>query len=364
MILKRWQYYWLLIISALIWGHVAWATQEVANLYQASVLVEDHSPEERAKAFHSALLEVVGRVSGRKTKINSIRAEDLVARYHYEQLKNDSLRLVANFDPEAINRLLRKRKIPVWDAHRPSTLVWLVIRAEDGSYRLAGGDGPSLYQAPIQKEAKRHGLPLVWPIMDLMENAQMSMPKNKNRLVATLREASRDYPVEAVWIGRLTPMLSVPSLEGKKTWMAHWILLHGSEEEQWKTSGTEPATALMAGVRNLAERLASGDVSLSGEEPRTKRQIVKIVVEGVVSLESYAQLYSLLENQEEVAKAWLTDLNPEGRMVFSVESRGNITDLITALSQTGVLLVDKSPIDLSVSGDSALYYRLPLSSRR
>jgi len=347
------QCYWWMLILALVWGRVLWA----ADLYQSSVPVTGQSDEERVTAFRSAFTEVVARVSGRKAKVASTmqRPEDLVARYHYEPGDN-GLQLVVDFDPTAINRLLGKHDVPVWNGRRPSTLVWLVVPGDDGTVQLAGSDGPSPYQVPLQEEGKRRGVPLVWPIMDLLDPTSPLLTegeKGDERLLAVLRDASRNYPVDAVWIGRLTPVSIVPTTataEGKGAATVRWTLLRGSAQEQWNTTGAEPNAALMAGVDKLAERLAASR-SAPGKKVR-----VQVVVTGITSLDNYAQLRAYLESLSEVSQIWPVHLAVEGRLTFVVEPRGSRADLVASLDRIEQLHAEKIPIDLSALGDSTLYY--------
>ncbi|CAK0760393.1 conserved hypothetical protein [Gammaproteobacteria bacterium] len=236
------------------------------------------------------------------------------------------------------------------------------MREADGTTQLAGSDGPSPYQIPLQEEAKRRGVPLVWPIMDLVEASHLPLTDGKGTLPTALREASRDYPVEAVWLGRLVPPVTTTT-EGKGVWTVHWTLVRGSIAEQWDTTGEEPAAALVAGVDKLAERLAVG-VPIPGGGPLVQRPVVQIVVEGVVSLEDYAQLRKLLESLPEVVRSWPTYLTPEGRLTFTVEPRESAVVLAVALGKTGLLLAEDPPIDLSALGDTTRYYRLPPSPRK
>lgn len=366
-----WQYDWLLIILVFIWGGGLGVARENPDLYQVSVVVTGQGEEERPAAFRSALNEVLTRLNGRKDKTLKIRAEDLVTRYHYAT-ENGSPSLVVEFDPAAIQRLLGKGDVPVKGdtpakrnipvlGHRPSTLVWLVVREDDGTIRLAGSDGPSPHQAPIQEAAKRRGVPLVWPMMDLLENSHLPFPEDKRRLVTSLRAASRNYPAKAVWIGMLTSetqqSATAPMVTGEDTtWTVQWTLLRGNAEEQWRTSGSRPNVALTAGVDQLAERLATG-VSTTENGSLAQRSVVHIVVTGITSLEAFTHLQRYLENLPEVARIWPTRLDSEGRLSFSVESRDEVTDLSTVLNQNGILLKEASPIDLSTLEDSTLYYR-------
>jgi hypothetical protein len=354
------------IVLILVWASGLWAAQEVANLYQARVSVTGQGDEERASAFRSALIEVMARVSGRTATVTR-RAEDLVTRYHYTS-DVDGLHLVVDFDPAAVDRLLAQHRVPVWGARRPSTLVWVVVQEKDGTSHLAGSEGPSPYQVPLQREAARRGLLLVWPLLDLVESlptVEGDKPEGAKRVVAALRVASQSYPVEAVLIGRLTSTphkaistapLATENAEGED-WMVRWTLLRGRAEDRWETTGVDPTAVLIAGVDGLAERLAAGTPASNGG-PAVQTAVIQVVVMGADSLGNYARVRTYLEGLTEVAQVWPVRLDPEGRLTFAVEPRVSATELAGTLGRGGLLQAEEVPLDLSALGDSTLYYQL------
>ncbi len=341
-----------------MWAADKGGTLSQADPYQALVRVTGQGEAERTAALRAALTEIITHLSGRTvTAARGQRAEDMVSRYRYEPAAA-GYQLVIDFDPASIDRLIPGRRIAARMESRSSAVVWLVVQGADGTARLTGSDGPSPYQQPIQDEAQHLGVSLVWPIMDLLETT-LYPPQTTSELVDTLRKASRSYLVEAVWIGILNPLTkevlvtSATPKEGATT-AIHWILSRGSTTEEWDVAGETRNAVLATSVDRLAERLAVSG-SPPNETPATQQSVVSVVASGVTSLESYAELCGRLEGLPVVARAAVTQIEPEGRITFALEPRESTGEIDSALRRTG-RLVPETQGTPSAPREVALYY--------
>ncbi len=346
MVRKCWITYswWTILVLFTSWDRPVSAVQTVGDLYQATVSVTGQGIEERAAAFRTALGEVFARVAGRTVSVlPRQRVEDLVLRYRYESMAT-GYRLVIDFEPAGVDHLINRRGVSPWSGSRPSTLVWLLVTGEDGVAQLANSDGPSPYQAPLQEEANRRAIPLVWPMLDWLETS-LSLAKGQGALIETLRQASAGYAVEAFWIGVLT------KTQGNAPWTVRWTLVRGKRLERWNTVGALPEAALTMGVDQLAEHLRIG-TPVSSSVPIVPKQTTHLVVTGVVSLADYAELRARLEALPSVARMVPTQLDPVGRIAFYVESSAG-TALSADLPRVDRLLPEKTAQD---SEDTTQYY--------
>jgi|GEM_PF-4374760 len=334
------------------------ASQEVTNLYRADIPVTTQAEAERVHAFGTSLSEVLTKISGRPSQVMP-NPEAMVDRYHYD-VRVNGLYLVVEFDPVAIQRLLKEHNIPTWNANRPSTLVWLLVQGEDGAIQLSGMEGPSSEQPYVQAEAARRGVPVTWPIIDLLEPSRLPEKNgDKNSWIASLREASVNYPVEATWIGTILPM--VAGATAQRT--VEWTLLQGTKEEKWETKGSEVPEALVAGVASLVGKLSTRLPAASPEAPTVVVPKIRVptrplVISGTISFEIYVQIHKYLESLPEVARVWVSHLAPEGRATFTVEPKNNTADLQGAFMRGGRLSPAQNSLDLSAFGDTTLYYQI------
>lgn len=107
-----------LILLALLLVPPLSAQQEA---YQASVPVMSQAPEDRDEAMRRALATVLVRVSGDPSAAAAdailARATQLVQRYAYERDAERQLRLMAAFDPQAVENALKREGLPVWGVY-------------------------------------------------------------------------------------------------------------------------------------------------------------------------------------------------------------------------------------------------------
>lgn len=327
----------------------AHGAQTVAELYRARVEIADQTAEERTRAFQNAGRAVVTRASGIATDNLALpaRLADWVTSYAYDP---DAARLylVVEFDASAVKRFLAQHKIPAWGDTRPVTLVWIAVREPDGTLSLAGSDGPSAYQLPLQEESQRRGIPLAWPIFDLSE--ELSAPiTNEEELIQRLRVAAATYPVEALLIGIIKPVADSGRVQ--------WRLIRGAAEDSWNSVGADTTVALGAGLNQLVIRLKAGTPTPGGG-PLVQQQLISMVVADVFKLADYARLFAFLEGLVAVAQAWPTRLTPEGRLSIALEPRVTHADLTSALNHSGILILDEDSRNLAVLGDATLCFRL------
>ncbi|CAK0740453.1 putative DUF2066 domain-containing protein [Gammaproteobacteria bacterium] len=333
------------------------ASQEVTDLYRADVPVTTQAETERVHAFGTALSEVLTKISGRPSQAMP-NPETMVDRYHYDARVN-GLFLVVEFDPSAIQQSLKERNLPIWNANRPSTLVWLLVQGEGGSIQLSGMESPSAEQPYLQAEAVRRGVPLTWPILDLLEPSRLpEKGGDKSAWMASLREASVNYSVEATWIGTILPVIGTG---GQRT--VEWTLFQGPKEEKWETKGPTVPEALAAGVASLVGKLSARIPASSTETstvivPKVRVPTRPLVISGTTSFEIYLQIHKYLESLPEVAHVWISHLAPEGRATFTVEPKNNTADLQGAFMKGGRLSPAQNSLDLSAFGDTTLYYQI------
>ncbi len=90
-------------------------------------------------------------------------------------VENEPARLLkVTFDRNAVERLLREKRLPVWDANRPGALVWIGV--DQASHRRLGmpDDDTALYSVLTDSSGGR-GVPLIFPLMDLEDQTLLQV---------------------------------------------------------------------------------------------------------------------------------------------------------------------------------------------
>jgi uncharacterized protein len=187
---------------------------EVAGLYQATTPVDSRDDErQRLRAFAAAMRAVLVKVSGHED-IRSLPAiqralsapQSYVESWAYRTQADVSsgqqqLMIEVIFFQAEIRRLLDSAGIAVWPQTRPETLVWLVVRDEQGQ-RLPVGDsaastGVGVMQA-LDAVAALRGLPVLAPRWDFADD--MALPTEMLWALdePSLRLASARYQYDSI----------------------------------------------------------------------------------------------------------------------------------------------------------------------
>ncbi|HIP52560.1 MAG TPA: DUF2066 domain-containing protein, partial [Chromatiales bacterium] len=163
---------WLL--AALLFSLSALAAP-ATELYEAEVEAGGQDATARNKAIRAALQQVLVKVSGNRQILQREgvarelgNASSLVQQYRFrKEGEGDEGRLWlrASFDSTAINRMLRRHRLPVWGT-RPTVLAWLAVDRKGQRRFLTRERFPSAYRA-MKQAAQRRGLTLLSPLLDL-----------------------------------------------------------------------------------------------------------------------------------------------------------------------------------------------------
>lgn len=207
-----------LLVSSLIvaLASAASAGQKV-DIYRADTLVKSQSESERNAAARATLGEVIVRVSGQRSALDhpavkavQPKAQNYLFGFSYksssEKITVDgktfpAVGLQLNYEPQAIEQLLRDSQLPLWPAIRPKVLVWLVAKEPTG-LRLV----PELIDLQaMQLQAQYRGLPLSFPKMDLEDSLSLTADDLWALDIEKIKTASLRYKADAILIGRYTP---------------------------------------------------------------------------------------------------------------------------------------------------------------
>ena len=220
------------------------------------------------------------------------------------------LMLTANFDPGAVDALLRDAGLSVWSRTRPSTLVWLAVEGQSGRY-LVGADDPAGLSAALLAGAAQRGVPLVLPLLDLEDRSSLGVTDVFGGFKDTVLAASHRYASDAVLVGRVHRVLS-------DLWEARWSLYLDGTAHDWQTRGNLPELATEAAVHELADRLALRFTRPAVDAAPAR---IELMVIGVESLEDYARALGYLRSLDVVSKVYVNGVDRD-QVVFQLAAPG------------------------------------------
>ncbi len=236
-----------------------------ADLYTGTVAVANESATERARALPIALQEVLVKVSGSTDTANQPEVRDalgsaadyVIDSSYRQQVRSGSngvnstiLNLVASFNTESVNGLLRRAGKPVWTTQRPRLLVWLVI--ESGTARQVASSTQTAALGALMRTAEERGFDLILPEWDYTDQARASIESLWLGDLRSVKAASTRYGTTAALLARLR--------RTDDGWNSRYSLIalgRNSRSEEWQAIHPSASAALEGAVAGSANRLAA-----------------------------------------------------------------------------------------------------------
>ncbi|MCW8194331.1 DUF2066 domain-containing protein [Proteobacteria bacterium 005FR1] len=336
------------LLLSLLW--VPALAQQV-DLYRADMLVTDQSQRERTQAAVDGLAEVVVRASGQPQVledpqvIEALRdASKYLVEWRYENSDEmleingkqvPAWRLVLRYSGNAIEKLLRDLRLPIWPANRPSMVVWLMVDDGNSRSRVSSSNRPDVLKY-AQASAKRRGIPLVKPLMDLEDQVALSADALWSLDQETIERASERYSADSILVGRLTE-----TSQGQ--WRAGWLLIHRGRSNVFDSTGVELQDVVATGIDQVANHF----FQLYGITPSAvSSEALLLQVDGVEDFASYSRFMSYLQSLAVIRRYDLVAVRG-GSVLLYVYLQGELGLLRDALALDERLL----PVaDLSANG--------------
>jgi hypothetical protein len=336
------------------------AAVEVTGLYEAEVPVASQDAVERAAASRAALAEVLVKVSGsaevaQRPELKSLleQAEQWVQRYQYRAAppatgattagaQGAPTRLLwMSFDRQTVNQRLSDAGLPVWGVNRPSILLWVAV--EDGGKRyLVGGDNRPDLQGSVNAEARRRGLSLNLPLLDLQDQGSLAVADVWGDFSEMILKASERYQPDAVLVGRVYAVAA-------DKWQSHWTLYHRGSVSSWESAEGLQDEAVAAGIDGAAEQLAK---RYALELTPGIGDSVLLTVENVATLTDYARVTHYLQSLDPVAEVQVARV--EGAKVsYRLKVRGQTQGLIQTIAWGKTLAPSQPESDTTAVAQAA-----------
>ena len=312
------------------------------QLYTVRQPVDDQSESNRQQAARQALLEVLSRVTGlgtipRNQPINSALARPDRFYSEYVFVRSDqansqdgtaALALEVRFQEQAILELVRTARLPIWWSGRPLSMAWMVVEQDGQRSLLRDGGQLELGQA-MHRQARKRGLPVALPLLDLQDNLQVSSGIVWGNFLPTLIRATDRYGINQLIVGRMR----AETVDDQTLYSGDWqvafaqdldpvtINFSGLTAEQAANVATELATSYFA----PAMTVFAGD------------QFDHILhVDKVTEIGQYARMmkyFRQFEFVEDVAVASIVD----GKMALNVSTAASAKLLLSLLTRDGRL---------------------------
>lgn len=201
----------LFLTVMVIFLPVSAMAMKVSNLYQADFTVNSKTAEERGQVVPIGLRSILTKLTGDDSlmtpdiKDSMNRAEYFVSKYRYFLPTPDSsqYRIQINYEPADVNRLLQRADIPYWGDERPLILVWLIVNDKQHVGEIIGSEAADELFSLVKRKGSKYGLPIIFPMMDVVDMHEVMPADVANMNVTTLRKAGDRYVANVLLIGKL-----------------------------------------------------------------------------------------------------------------------------------------------------------------
>lgn len=347
---------WLVLVAMLLAAPAQ--AVEMKNLYRVALAVQTQDTLERAKMTSRGMEEVIVRISGSDRALGNeqikyaLKTPDrYLQQYSYinelsdngEETGTGAQLLQLQFDATLIDALLRRARLPIWGANRPNLLLWVSIDDEQGRHIVNAGDQSQLKQA-ITEQAQRRGLPILFPLMDLEDEANLPVIEAWGLFRDRLEAASARYQPEAILAGRLYQ-------SGQGTWTGRWKFIFNGQAYGFSSETADLNSYPKQAMDLVADRLSGYYAVNTANNDDT---LVRFQVTGVRSLGDYAAVMAYLNKLAAVTDIAVVEVF-EDQLLFDLTTEGSVEKLVEAIA-----LDDKlTPGIASTASDemSVLLYR-------
>lgn len=323
----------------------------VADLYSAEVELAENSSAGRNEAFRAALAAVLVKVTGQEAAAE-LRAELFPdpsrVLQQYRRVGSDRIRVA--FNAYAVRQRLDEAGLPVWNAERPSVIVWLAVDEGVGNRTILGTNTVApgtdaeqagrfdLWRDELREVANSRGLPLMLPLADAQDLSAVSFADLWGGFGDVVVAASARYSADVVLIGRAR----TAGAEGLRV---RWTLIADGRQQEWDGD-------IAAGPRVAADKLGAALATYAAAAGT-----ISVTVGNLGSFDEYAAVLKHLRGLSIVESAGIARVNGD-RVEFAVVARVDQDRLDREIRRAGKLRTWSGGAGSSSGGGGLNEFRL------
>ncbi|MBL4622322.1 MAG: DUF2066 domain-containing protein [Immundisolibacteraceae bacterium] len=236
----------------------------------------------------------------------------------------DVLYLICEFNEQAVTQLFEEFGIAYWGRSRPTLVSWLLH--EDSQQRQIINSEAPLYATQLPDIASSYGLNLVLPLMDLQEQAEVTISHLWLRDTRLLKHASKRYSEDGY-------LLAQVSTSENGQWSGEWLLSINNQEYQWPMQHAADLESLLRqGVSTISSQL----FSLYSHRPLNIHSTSEIHIGNITGMGHYQQVWDYLRQLRGVQHVMPLNFNAD-KTTFTVEHSGDWSELTRLIELDGTL---------------------------
>lgn len=255
-----------------------------------------------ATGFFHVLSKRSGKIINHEDKaLETINIQSMVERYEYHTQDCDDenvkcYQLVMTFNEEAINGYMQSNQIPVWTGLRPSTLIWLQRKTEDG---LQTFDEYHPEAIQIAKQASQRGIIILFPNGDITD--QQIIPEEAE--ASALEFLTSKYQAQQILYGMI---------EQDEPMNIAWHLFNPTQSDNWESTNNNLNEAFNGALDHIVNR------SMVNHEEYDRQTVSKTVIEikQLSDYDTFNKLNTRLLSNDSISKIDIINI---GGDFFTIE---------------------------------------------
>lgn len=319
----------------------AFAT-EMSGLNVAEVPIKNQSDQSLQQVLPQSISQVLIKLSGNPgvvtlPQIQNVlqNPESYVQSYSFFTRNNaegnSQTFAKITFDEKGLIALLRQAGQAVWGRNRPLMLVWLKTDVDESGSIVSNNDDSGLSEAVIDS-AKRRGLPIILPDMDLQDQSFINTNMEKTFDSQKLQAAENRYQVNIILAGDINPM-------DNNHWQGQWYLLFYGQPFQWDDTANDPNILISKAIDNAANILANQLATINNKSLQTS---VRMEIIGVNNLSDYVRVIKYLKRLSLVSNIDISHME-NNSLILNVTTVGGSEKLMSALQGSHYLKAIQNP---------------------
>ena len=274
--------------------------------------------------------------------------KNLVISYSYSTQKdasgNSELMLHVVFDTAGLKEVLKNAGQAIWGTDRPLTLIWLSV-PEGIQTNVISSDDSTLLTGSIKQTAEQRGVPIIFPTMDLQDQADAALMSRQLPSNQQLTTSARRYGVQSVLAGTIVSD-SDGQVEGE------WKLFLNDTPYEWQTSGTNIKQVAINGLQQAADMMAN---QLATINSKNLQSVVMLRISGVENLDDYVHVVAALRHLTVVSKVTVNDMN-NNTLLLQVSAISDVDAVVNALRAVDHLTAETAPSGTDPNQTNLFYH--------
>jgi len=186
----------------------------------------------------------------------------------------------------------------------------------------------------LEKEARKRGLPVIWPAYDAEDKKQLSFIDVWGTFWGPIKQVSQRYSPDAILLGKMSWM--------KGNWQVNWSLQLEDRNENWQLSALEMSAITRSGIGVATDYISS---RFAVFENGTNGGELVLRISDLSGVKEYAAASHYLASLAPVKSVYAKEIKPS-KVDFLLELNGDENDLKRVIALGRVLMPDNRPEDV------------------